>query len=46
MLGWWFAFTRDIRRERTFTIDDMPLVRPYSADGAAQAQQALGKTPE
>jgi len=26
VLGWWFAFTRDIRRERTFTIDDMPLV--------------------
>jgi len=25
ILGWWFAFTRDIRRERTFTIDDMPL---------------------
>ena len=25
MLGWWFAFTRDLRRERTFTLDDMPL---------------------
>jgi NADH dehydrogenase len=25
VLGWWFAFTRDLRRERTFTIDDMPL---------------------
>jgi NADH dehydrogenase len=25
ILGWWFAFTRDLRRERTFTIDDMPL---------------------
>ncbi len=24
VLGWWFAFTRDLRRERTFTIDDMP----------------------
>lgn len=24
MLGWWFAFTRDLRRERTFIIDDMP----------------------
>jgi NADH dehydrogenase len=24
ILGWWFAFTRDLRRERTFTIDDMP----------------------
>jgi NADH:ubiquinone reductase (H+-translocating) len=29
VLGWWFAFTRDIRRERTFTIDDM-LVRAYA----------------
>jgi NADH dehydrogenase len=25
ILGWWFAFTRDIRRERAFTLDDMPL---------------------
>jgi NADH:ubiquinone reductase (H+-translocating) len=25
ILGWWFAFTRDLRRERTFTIDDMPV---------------------
>src|SRR5215467_15952997 len=24
VLGWWFAFTRDLRRERTFTIDDLP----------------------
>jgi NADH:quinone reductase (non-electrogenic) len=25
ILGWWFAFTRDLRRERTFTIDDVPV---------------------
>ena len=25
VLGWWFAFTRDLRRERTFTIDDVPV---------------------
>jgi NADH dehydrogenase len=25
VLGWWFAFTRDIRRERTCTIDDMQM---------------------
>jgi NADH dehydrogenase len=25
ILSWWPAFVRDIRRERTFTIDDMPL---------------------
>jgi len=30
VLGWWFAFTRDLRRERTFTIDDLPLAAgPY-----------------
>jgi NADH:quinone reductase (non-electrogenic) len=30
VLGWWFAFTRDLRRERTFTIDDLPLTAgPY-----------------
>ncbi|HEX7266260.1 MAG TPA: NAD(P)/FAD-dependent oxidoreductase [Streptosporangiaceae bacterium] len=23
IVGWWFAFTRDLRRERTFTVDDM-----------------------
>jgi NADH dehydrogenase len=34
IFSWWFAFTRDIRRERTFTIDDMPLVRAYG-DGPA-----------
>jgi NADH dehydrogenase len=38
VIGWWFAFTRDLRRERTFTVDDMPLAAgPYSAltDSAA-----------
>ena len=25
VLGWWFAFSRDLRRERTFTLDDMPV---------------------
>ncbi len=35
-LGWWFAFTRDLRRERTFTIDDMPLAEgPYGRGQAA-----------
>jgi NADH:quinone reductase (non-electrogenic) len=24
VMGWWFAFTRDLRRERTFTVDDVP----------------------
>jgi NADH:ubiquinone reductase (H+-translocating) len=41
VLGWWFAFTRDLRRERTFTIDDMPAVsgQPYD-DGPAAAPAA------
>jgi NADH:ubiquinone reductase (H+-translocating) len=25
VLSWWLAFTRDLRRERTFTVDDVPL---------------------
>ena len=25
LFSWWFAFTRDVRRERGFTIDDIPL---------------------
>jgi NADH:ubiquinone reductase (H+-translocating) len=24
--SWWFAFTRDLRRERSFTVDDLPAV--------------------
>ena len=24
LISWWFAFTRDLRRERAFTIDDAP----------------------
>jgi NADH:ubiquinone reductase (H+-translocating) len=24
LISWWFAFTRDLRRERAFTIDDVP----------------------
>jgi NADH:quinone reductase (non-electrogenic) len=39
VMSWWYAFTRDLRRERTFTIDDMPLTagHPYGgpADSAA-----------
>src|ERR1700749_2438789 len=34
VLGWWFAFTRDLRRERTFTIDDMPLEAGASGETA------------
>jgi NADH dehydrogenase len=32
VFGWWFAFTRDIRRERGFTLGDMP-VQAFSYSG-------------
>ena len=46
MLGWWFAFTRDLRRERTFTIDDMPAVvgAPYG-QGPASLEREPGLLP-
>jgi hypothetical protein len=25
VLGWWFAFARDLRRDRTFNMDDLPV---------------------
>jgi NADH dehydrogenase len=32
VLSWWFAFARDLRRERTFTVDDMPVqTGPYGS---------------
>ncbi len=32
LFGWWYAFTRDLRRERGFTVDDMPIAAgPYAA---------------
>ncbi len=40
VLGWWFAFTRDIRRERTFTIDDMPMAIAYRGIQAAPGNTA------
>jgi hypothetical protein len=41
VLGWWFAFTRDLRRERTFTIDDMPVAAgPYGVNQAASGDTA------
>src|SRR5215813_3307572 len=30
VMSWWFAFARDLRRERTFTLDDLPVAGgPY-----------------
>src|SRR5215469_4642507 len=34
LLSWWPAFVRDIRRERTFTIDDMPVPSGAYSDKA------------
>jgi NADH dehydrogenase len=43
LFSWWFAFSRDLRRERGFTIDDMP-IRAYSeqADAAGSGRHAIG----
>ena len=36
IMDWWFAFTRDLRRERTFTIDDMPVAAgPFGVQPAS-----------
>jgi NADH dehydrogenase len=40
LFGWWYAFTRDLRRERTFTIDDMS-ARAFSEQAVAQAQAEI-----
>jgi len=44
VLSWWFAFTRDVRRERTFTVDDLPAtVRKY---GEGPQPEHAGHTAE
>ena len=46
VLGWWFAFTRDLRRERTFTIDDMPVAAgPYGVNQPAPGETAAPRGP-
>jgi NADH dehydrogenase len=37
LIGWWYAFTRDLRRERSYTIDDVPtaIKRLYDDAGSA-----------
>ena len=46
VLGWWFAFTRDLRRERTFTIDDMPVAAgPYGVSRPAPGETAGPRGP-
>ena len=41
LVSWWFAFTRDLRRERSFTIDDMSV----AAYGGQAGSVASPKTP-
>jgi NADH:quinone reductase (non-electrogenic) len=37
VLSWWLAFTRDLRQERTFTVDDLPVAPdPYRAPTGLQ----------
>jgi NADH:ubiquinone reductase (H+-translocating) len=45
VLGWWFAFTRDLRRERTFTIDDMPRDIIHAYRGLVSPAGAAPETP-
>ena len=35
LFGWWYAFTRDLRRERGFTVDDMTIAAYSSQAGSA-----------
>jgi NADH dehydrogenase len=45
LFSWWYAFTRDLRRERTFTIDDMPVqVFRELADPAGSGRNAVRPT--
>jgi NADH dehydrogenase len=38
LFSWWFAFARDVRRERTFTIDDIPLTTGAYGDAETTAR--------
>jgi NADH:quinone reductase (non-electrogenic) len=43
ILGWWFAFTRDLRRERTFTVDDLPAaIGLYGGQGGPDGPAGSG----
>ena len=43
LLSWWFAFTRDLRRERTFTSQEVGAGRDIYAAGAAAAKPEPGR---
>jgi NADH:quinone reductase (non-electrogenic) len=38
VLTWWLAFTRDVRRERTFTTQQVETLRDVYAPPAARRQ--------
>jgi NADH:ubiquinone reductase (H+-translocating) len=40
LFGWWFAFARDVRRERGFTIDDMP-IRAFAEQAETSGRHAV-----
>ena len=40
LVSWWFAFTRDLRRERTFTSRDVGVLRDVYGDQAGQLVSA------
>jgi NADH:ubiquinone reductase (H+-translocating) len=42
VIGWWFAFTRDLRRERTFTVDRMTLFDFYAKPSGSGAELDRG----
>jgi NADH dehydrogenase len=44
VLGWWFAFTRDVRRERGFTLGDMP-VQVFSYSGPPKSAISSTEAP-
>jgi len=42
LFSWWFAFARDLRRERTFTIDDLPVqIFREHVEAATSGQHAV-----
>ena len=41
IVSWWFAFARDLRRERTFTVDDTPVASGAYGDPDQRADTAM-----
>lgn len=41
IVSWWFAFARDLRRERTFTVDDTPVASGAYGDPNQRADTAM-----